>query len=255
MVLPTRALLQIRVAMGKKKRKSRRKNRRGIVSRTAGLCVRLALLAVISTAAVVIPLRWLPPPTTAFILRERITGENAIDRRWAPMEEISPNLAIAAIAAEDQKFPNHYGFDLVAIAEALERNEGETDNLRGGSTITQQVAKNIYLWPAQSLIRKGIEAWLTVWIEILWPKDRILEMYLNVAEFGPGVYGVDAASFRAFDKAPSDVTLEEAAILVAVLPSPRRMSIVAPSDYVRGRAREIVDAAEALGGVRYLEGW
>ena len=240
--------------MGKSKRRKRRKrNRRSIGSRLLRLSFRAVLIVTFWTVVVVLPWRWIPPPTTAFILRERLMRDNPIDRRWAPMDEISPNLAIAAVAAEDQKFPNHYGFDLVAIAEALERNESAGDTLRGGSTITQQVAKNLYLWPTQSLIRKSAEAWLTVWIEFLWPKDRILEIYLNVAEFGPGIYGVDAASFRAFDKSPSEVTLIEAATLVAVLPSPRRMSIIDPSEYVEARAAENVQAAEALGGMGYLE--
>jgi monofunctional biosynthetic peptidoglycan transglycosylase len=168
------------------------------------------------------------------------------------MGEISPYLAVAAIAAEDQKFPTHRGFDLVAIAEALEENASETGSIRGGSTISQQVAKNLFLWPTQSFVRKGAEAWLTVWIELLWPKQRILEVYLNVAEFGPGVYGAEAASGRAFGKPASALTLREAARLVAVLPSPRRMSIVSPSAYVESRTGEIIAAVEALGGVTYL---
>jgi monofunctional biosynthetic peptidoglycan transglycosylase len=218
------------------------------------LGVRLALAALVLTLVFVLPWRWLPPPTSAFMLREQWLGDSAVEYRWVPMDEISPNLAIAAVAAEDQKFPDHHGFDLVGMAEALERNQSETGSLRGGSTITQQVAKNLYLWPAQSAVRKGAEAWLTVWIDLVWPKRRILEVYLNVAEFGPGIYGADAASRRAFGKPPSDLTLPQAARLVAVLPSPRRMSIVNPSDYVEGRTREIVDAVEGLGGIRYLQG-
>ena len=239
--------------MGKSKKHRRKQERQGWVSRLVRFGFRAAFLLAFSTVVMVLPWRWFPPPTTAFIVRERFYLGNPVERRWVPMDEISPNLAIAAIAAEDQKFPDHHGFDLVAIAEALERNQA-TDAVRGGSTITQQAAKNLYLWPAQSFIRKGAEAWLTVWIELLWPKRRILEIYLNVAEFGPGIYGADAASYRAFGKPPSRLTPLEAATLVAVLPSPRRMSIVNPSDYVKGRAQAIVAATNALGGPAFLGG-
>lgn len=187
------------------------------------------------------------------MLRARIFERIRPEYHWVPLESISPNLAIAAVAAEDQKFPDHSGFDLDAIADALERNRSDSGAVRGGSTITQQVAKNLYLWPAQSLVRKAAEAWLTAWIELLWPKRRILEVYLNIAEFGEGIYGADAASRRAFGKAPSGLTPAEAARLVAVLPSPRRMSILRPSAYVQGRSQEIVTAVGALGGVGYLD--
>lgn len=237
-----------------KRRRSRdRMKRRGVVYRLTAWAFRVTLVAVVLTILIVLPWRWLPPPTSAFMLREHWIGQNAVEYRWIPMGQISPNLAIAAVAAEDQQFPVHHGFDLVAIAEALERNRSETGALRGGSTITQQVAKNLFLWPAQSLIRKGAEAWLTSWIELLWPKRRILEIYLNVAEFGPGIYGADAASFRAFRKPAGSLTLPEAARLVAVLPSPGRMSIVDPSEYTQRRAMEIVGAVGALGGAAYLE--
>jgi monofunctional glycosyltransferase len=187
------------------------------------------------------------------MLQLRIFGHVRPEYHWVPLESISPNLAIAAVAAEDQKFPYHSGFDLEAIADAFEQNQSDSGALRGGSTITQQVAKNLYLWPAQSLVRKAAEAWLTVWIELLWPKRRILEVYLNIAEFGEGIYGADAASRRAFGKPPARLTATEAARLIAVLPSPRRMSIVRPSAYVQSRSQEILAAAGALGGVGYLD--
>lgn len=236
------------------RRRSKKARRGGIAYRAAALGLRLIFAVTVLTILLVIPWRWLPPPTSAFMLRERWGGKDEVEYRWVPMRAISRNLAIAAVAAEDQKFPNHHGFDLAGIAEALERNRSDAGSLRGGSTITQQVAKNLFLWPAQSVIRKGAEAWLTLWLEVLWPKRRILEIYLNIAEFGPGTYGADAAAHRAFGKPPSDLTLPEAARLVAVLPSPRRMSIVDPSDYVEERTREIVEAVGDLGGVRYLDG-
>lgn len=187
-----------------------------------------------------LPWRWIPLPTTAFVLR----ADTPVDYRWVPLDEISPTLALSVVAAEDQKFPDHGGFDYVAIREAaFERRERR----RGASTISQQVAKNVYLWPGRSLARKGIEAYLTVWIELLWPKRRILEVYLNVAEFGPGVYGAEAAAQRFFGRRASQLGPREASLLAAVLPNPRRMSAAEPSEYVRGRAAEIARAARRLG--------
>ncbi len=219
--------------------------------------LRIALIAPIAvlivTILLVLPWRWIPPPTTAFILRERVLREEPVHYRWIPRAGISSNLAIAAVAAEDQKFPDHSGFDWVAIREALERNQ-EGERVRGGSTISQQVAKNLFLWPGQSWVRKGMEAYLTVWIELLWPKRRILEVYLNVAEFGPGVFGVGAAADRLIGTSPAELTPYQAAILVAVLPSPKRMSAADPSPYVRTRASQIQAAVGALGGASYLRG-
>ena len=218
---------------------------------------RFALAAVLAwialTVLLVLPWRWIPPPTTAFMLRERIAGAGTIHYQWARWDDISPHLPIAAVAAEDQKFPGHFGFDFDEIGKALERNR-RGGRLRGASTISQQVAKNLYLWPGQSLVRKGLEAYFTVAIELLWPKRRILEVYLNVAEFGPGVFGVLAASRHAFLREPGDLTARQAATLVAVLPSPKRMSAASPSEYVTRRAREIQEAVAQLGGAAYLSG-
>jgi monofunctional biosynthetic peptidoglycan transglycosylase len=203
----------------------------------------LALLLV--TAAMVAPWRWLPPPTTAFIARERMArGSERVAWRWTPITRISQNLALCVVAAEDQKFPSHHGFDVEAIVEAARE---ERRRPRGASTISQQVAKNLFLWPSRSFVRKGLEAYLTLFIEQLWPKRRILEVYLNVAEFGPGLFGAEAASARVFGKPASQLTLEESALLAAVLPNPKRMSAAAPSDYVRQRAAEIEALARGLG--------
>lgn len=172
-----------------------------------------------------------------------------VTQQWRDFDRISPNLAIALVAAEDQKFPNHRGFDVTAIRSALTEGKGR---MRGASTITQQVAKNLYLWPGRSLIRKGLEAWLTVWIETLWPKQRILEIYMNVAEFGPGVFGAEAASRWAHHKGAGALTLSEAATLAAVLPNPKRLLARAPSSYLRSRAGQIQQATRQLGGSGYL---
>ncbi len=202
-----------------------------------------AAIVLLLPAALVAPWRWLPPPTTAFMLRERLAEGRDIHYRWASWSDISRNLALCVVAAEDQKFPDHYGFDFDSIARATQ----ERGRLRGASTISQQAAKNLFLWPGRSFLRKGIEAYFTVWIELLWPKRRILEMYLNVAEFGPGVFGAEAASRRMFGRSARDLSLHEAALLAAVLPSPKRMSAARPSAYVRERAFEIERAARGLG--------
>lgn len=225
--------------------------------RGAGRWSRLVLIAVLGcialTILLVLPWRWIPLPTTAFMLRERIAGEGTVHYQWVSWDRISPHLPIAAVAAEDQKFPGHFGFDFDSIADAMEEKR-RGGRLRGASTISQQVAKNLYLWPGQNLVRKGLEAYFTVAIELLWPKRRILEVYLNVAEFGPGVFGVLAASRHAFLREPGDLTPRQAATLVAVLPSPKRMSAARPSEYVMRRSREIQAAVAQLGGAGYLSG-
>ena len=199
--------------------------------------------------ALTLPWRWLPPPTTAFILQDQFKHKVRIQRRWVPLGEISPNLRIAVVAAEDQKFPHHYGFDFQSLSKALKENR---QNRRGASTISQQLAKNLYLWPGRSILRKALEVYFTMLIEIMWPKHRILSVYLNVVEFGPKVYGADAASRLFFGKPPSRLTPQEAALLAAVLPNPKRMSVLRPSDYVMKRASEIEVAVRALGGPGYL---
>ena len=210
----------------------------------------LALVAIMSIA-LTLPWRWFTPPTTAFILRDQFGRNGRVQQQWVPLTAISPSLPIAVVAAEDQKFPTHYGFDFESLSDALQENR---QRQRGASTISQQVAKNLYLWSGRSIIRKGLEAYFTVLIELMWPKRRILEVYLNVVEFGPGIYGVDTASRSFFGKPPSRIDSEEAALLAAVLPSPRRMSAARPSKYVQRRAAEIQEVVQSLGGPDYLAG-
>ncbi len=209
----------------------------------------IGLVGLAVSLALVLPWRWLAPPTTAFMLRTQLATGKGITYRWVSWEAISPHLPIAVVAAEDQKFPRHRGFDFDAIFKATRERRAR---MRGASTISQQVAKNLYLWPGRSLVRKGLEAWFTVLIETLWPKRRILEIYLNVAEFGPGIYGVGAASENFFHRPPSKLSRRHAALLAAVLPSPGRMSAARPSAYVNRRAREIDAWTVKLGGPRYL---
>lgn len=210
------------------------------------------------TATPVLLLRWLDPFTSAFMLRERFGARAAdgagarIAYEWVDMERISPHAALAVIAAEDQRFPFHSGFDVDSIRDSLDA-AARGRRLRGASTISQQVAKNLFLWPGRSLVRKGLEAWFTVLIETMWPKRRILEVYLNIAELGHGVYGVQAASLKFFGKPAARLTPGEAALLAAVLPNPRRFRADRPSAYVLSRRDWILGQMRSLGGLAYLD--
>jgi monofunctional biosynthetic peptidoglycan transglycosylase len=202
-----------------------------------GRIVTRALAAlVLVTVALILPLRWLPPVTTSFMLITRATkpaGAGPVYYRWTPWSRISRQAPVAMMAGEDQKFFEHHGFDFGSIRDAVV--EGEDGPSRGASTITQQVAKNLFLWPGHSWIRKGIEAWLTVALELLLPKQRILEIYLNVAQLGPTIFGVEAASRIYFRKSAAELNRTEAALLAAVLPNPVRFRVLNPGAYVRGR--------------------
>ena len=181
----------------------------------------------------VLALRWLDPPTTMFMLLVS-SGVEPLSYEWVDWSEISPSAALAVVASEDQKFPAHFGFDIDSIRDSLDEG-GDGEPARGASTITQQVVKNLFLWSGRSFVRKGIEAYLTVVLEIAWSKRRILEIYLNVAEFGPGIFGVGAASNAYFSKQPDLLTDAESALLASVLPSPKRLHIDDPSEYVLER--------------------
>ncbi|MEW5740648.1 MAG: monofunctional biosynthetic peptidoglycan transglycosylase [Myxococcota bacterium] len=214
--------------------------------------LRLAVAWLLVTVLPVLVFRFVDPPTTAFMLQRRLEAlwnqerHFTLRQKWTPLERVSPQLRLAVIAAEDQKFPEHFGFDVEAIEDAIEdRLEGKSR--RGASTLTQQVAKNLFLWPGRSFVRKGLEAYFTVLLELCWPKWRILEVHLNVAEFGNGVYGVDAASRMAFGVPPSAVDAHQAALMAAVLPSPRTRRITAPTPAVAERVGWIEDQARRLG--------
>ncbi len=205
---------------------------------------------VLLTLLPVLLFRWVDPPGTAFMLRYRYLVEaparKPIRHHWVDLNRISRYVPLAVVAAEDQKFPEHFGFDFESLSDAVEdRLRG--DRLRGASTISQQTAKNLFLWPGRSFIRKGLEAWFAALLELFWSKARILEVYLNVAEFGPGVYGVGAAADHFFHKPAARLNAFEAAVLAAVLPSPKRLHADRPSAYVRSRARWILDQMRMLG--------
>ena len=193
---------------------------------------------------IVLPLRWVAPPTTAFMLQDD-SGAVPLLRGWSAWPDIADSAPLAVVAAEDQKFLEHSGFDVDSIRESIE-DYADGESLRGASTISQQVAKNLYLWPGKNFVRKGLEAYFTLLLEATLSKRRILEIYLNVAEFGPGIYGIAAASRQYFDKTPSALTDAEAALLAAVLPNPKRMHVSEPSEYVLQRQEWITGQIQRL---------
>ena len=172
--------------------------------------------------------------------------------RWVDLNRISPNLPLAVVASEDQKFPEHWGFDVEAIEKAYELNQ-HSHRVHGASTISQQVAKNLFLWSGRSYFRKGLEAYFTLLIEAIWPKRRIIEVYLNIAEFGYGTYGAEAAAQRFFKKPAARLSRSESAVLAAVLPNPQRLSASMPSAYVQTRRDWILGQMQALGGPEMLD--
>lgn len=230
--------------------------RKSLWRRVLRLGVMLALAFVATSTTVVIALRWLPPPSTAFVIARRVDGWTGaarsvpIRRDWVAQAQISPDMFLAVVAAEDQRFPDHHGFDLHAIEQALD--DRERGKVRGASTISQQVAKNLFLWSGRSWVRKGLEVWFTGLIELCWPKRRILEVYVNVAEFGDGVYGVQAASQQYFGRDAARIGSAQAARLAAVLPNPKHYSAARPGPYVLRRQQWIERQMRQLGGRDYL---
>jgi monofunctional biosynthetic peptidoglycan transglycosylase len=212
--------------------------------------LRAIVSSVVLTLLLVLPLRWLPPLTSSFMLQNWVEQESLsaeVHYDWVPREKINRRAALAVLASEDQKFFSHAGFDVESIRKVWKRN-GRGRHLRGASTISQQVAKNLWLWPARSWLRKGLEAWFTVWVEVLWPKERILEMYLNIAQFGPDVFGVEAAGRLYFRKPAAALNAPESALLAAVLPNPRVYRVRNPSRYTTRRQAWIQRQAGRLGG-------
>lgn len=209
----------------------------------------LLILAPIPIGGVVLH-RFVPPLFTILMVQQAAAG-HGMDYRWRSLDHISPRLVEAVIAAEDARFCQHHGFDVEAIQKAMEANERAeqrgSDKRRGASTISQQTAKNVFLWPSRDWVRKGLEVGYTGLIEAVWGKRRIMEMYLNVAEWAPGVYGAEAASQHWFNKSADNLTAREAARLAAILPSPRRYRAADPGPYVRRQASRI---QAAMGTVR-----
>ncbi len=217
------------------------------------------ILAVLLAASILmtLALRWIPPPTTAMIMERRIESwwngrAYRVDCRWVSWNRISPSAALAVIASEDQNFASHHGFAFNSIQKALDAHE-RGHRLRGASTLSQQVAKNVFLWSGRSFIRKGLEAYFTILIELTWSKRRILEVYLNIVELGDGIFGVEAAAQRYFQKSAASLVPEESALLAAVLPNPLRLKANRPSAYVNERREWILQQMELLGGTAFIK--
>lgn len=190
------------------------------------------LIFVFGSLLLVALFRFVPPPFTLTMAGDVVSG-HGVTKRWVPLDRIDPDMARAAIAAEDSSFCTHGGFDYDSIAAAMYRNARGGKVLRGGSTISQQTAKNVFLWQGGGYFRKVLEAWFTVLIELIWPKKRIMEVYLNVAETGIGTYGVEAGSQRYFKHGAANMTRAEAARIAAVLPLPKKRAGVAPKGFTR----------------------
>ena len=219
--------------------------------------LKLAILFFVISVLLVFSMRWINPITSSIMIQRQISGFfrgdfELIKYHWVSYKDVSKYMPIAIVAAEDQNFPNHFGFDFKQIEKALKENK-RGRRIRGASTISQQVAKNLFLWEGKSFVRKGIEAYFTLLIELLWDKERILEVHMNIAEMGDNIFGVGTASVAYFKIPASKLSITQAALLAAVLPNPRKYSAVKPSGYVRGRQNWIVRQINSLGGPEYLK--
>ncbi len=229
-------------------------SRKPWVARVLGWLWRALLVFVIGSVALTVLYKFVPVPLTWTMIDRKLhtTSEDTdLHYDWTPYEAVAPDMALAVVAAEDQRFPAHFGFDYKAMNNAL-KNNWRGRRIKGASTISQQVAKNVFLWQGRSYFRKGLEAWFTVLIEVIWGKKRILEVYLNVAETGPMTFGVEAAAQRYYGKSAAQLTRTEAARIAAVLPNPNRFLIARPSGYVRRRTAFITRQMRGLGGKAYL---
>jgi len=218
----------------------------------------IIILFITFTAMIMLLLRWVNPPTTAFIqqvenesFQSMFVKEEKL-QKWVPIKSISKNLLFAVIASEDQRFFEHFGFDFVEIGKAVEENL-DSNKIRGASTITQQVAKNLFLFPEKSIIRKGIELYYALLLEMIWDKKRILEVYLNVAQFGDKIYGVEAASIYYFNKSARNLNIEESAQLISILPNPIKFNLEDKSSYLKSRIERIKLEIENIEKGKILE--
>ena len=223
-------------------------------TRAMGLVVCVFL---VSSFISVLILRFIPVPFSSLMVQRRIESwfspkPYTSRHNWVPLEDIAPCMGVAVIAAEDQNFPDHFGFDWKAIEKAMAHNE-RSRKVRGASTVSQQTAKNLFLWSSRSWARKGLEAWFTLLLEAGWSKRRILEVYLNIVEFGDGIFGVEAASQHFFHKPAKRLRPSEAALLAAVLPNPHRFRVEAPSPMIQSHQAWILNQMRRLGGAQLLK--
>ncbi len=227
---------------------------RRLLNRVFISILKLILYLLLITVTWVLVYRFINPPVTPLMVIRYFESEarnRSIHKTWKDYNDISENLTLAVIAAEDQKFFEHNGFDIESIMQAVEEKK-KGERTRGASTISQQVAKNVFLWPSRTWLRKGLESYFTFLVELLWDKKRILEVYLNVAEMGNGIYGAEGAAQAYFKKPAKNLSKNEAALIAAVLPNPRKMSPARPSAYVYERQRWILKQMSNLGSVELL---
>lgn len=206
----------------------------GMIRTAARMLAKIIIGWIAITAVLVVALRFVPVPVTATMLLD----ENGITKDWEPLDNIDRNLVAAVIAAEDSRFCEHSGFDTEAIEQAMKENM-EGGRIRGGSTISQQTAKNVFLWQGGGFFRKGLEAWFTFWIELVWGKRRIMEVYLNVAETGIGTYGAEAGAQRYFGKSAARLSPDQASRMAAALPSPKKRSVKNPRGWLARHGNRI----------------
>ncbi|MBA4319257.1 MAG: monofunctional biosynthetic peptidoglycan transglycosylase [Flavobacterium sp.] len=212
---------------------------------------------IVSTVLIVVLFKWVNPASSAFMLLKSsepafLLSNEVPRQKWVSIDKISRNMPLAIIASEDQLFFDHYGFDFDQIEKAMKAN-AHRKRQRGASTISQQVAKNMFLFPGKSIFRKAMEAYFTLLIELIWGKKRILEVYMNIAELGEDIYGVEAAAKLYFNKNASAISPGEAALLTAILPSPVKRSVLRPTAYLSGRKETIMKQMELIGGVNYIK--
>lgn len=232
--------------------------RQGPIKRLSSLVLRLLVILLVLFFATLLVFRWAPIPTSAFIYKQNALAAKdpktykPANYTWVDWDKISPHLALAVIAAEDQRFPGHWGVDMVEIKKALKDSRIQGKTPRGASTITQQVAKNLFLWNDRSYSRKILEIGLSFAIELMWSKKRILEVYLNIAQFGDVIFGAQEASLRLYGKQPSELTIEEAAMLASILPKPAISNVHEPRPILIKKQQWVLKQMKQLGGSNYL---
>lgn len=226
------------------------------LKRLGTLIGRILLWFVLVSIVWVLAYRFINPPITLLMIMRNIERKSdgktfKTEKNWVNFKEMSDNMKRAAIAGEDQKFIHHWGFDVTAISRAYKANKADSTKMKGGSTISQQTAKNVFLWPGRSWIRKGFEAYFTVLIEVLWSKERILEVYLNVIEMGDGIYGAEAAAQSYYGKSCRDLTRSEAAMIAACFPNPIRWTPLHPTRFIRHRHYLIMQNIRRMGPLKF----
>jgi len=235
-----------------KGKKSKSKKKKSVFRKILRWTGRIVLFLFVFSILLTFVYRWLNPPVTPLMVIRKVADKAPIQKKWVNIKDISPHLIACAVAAEDNSFLGHRGFDFGAINKAIkERESGK--RIRGASGISQQTAKNVFLWQKQSWVRKGLECYFTVLMELFWSKERIMEVYLNVIEMGSGIYGCEMASQIYFKKSAKNISLRQAALLTACYPSPRKRNPAKPTTYLNSRASQIAHLTKLIGKINFDE--